>query len=70
MRWFSIGRHPLPCDKSGRAMMSSHTASLFATYEADFRCIELFNMTFLKQVSPVRPMSPGLRAVLERAADE
>jgi hypothetical protein len=35
MRWFSLGRHPLPCDKAGRSMMSSHTASLFATYEAD-----------------------------------
>ena len=55
--------------RATRLASHSQTASRFAPYEADYRCIELFNMTFFKQVSPVRPMSPELRAVLERVAD-
>jgi hypothetical protein len=70
MRWFSIETRSLPCDKSGRSMMRSPTASLFATYKADFRCIELFNMTFFIQIGPPRPISQALRTVLERVADE
>jgi hypothetical protein len=69
MRFF-IQTHPLPCDKSGRGMMSSPTAPLFAKYEADFRCIELFNRTFYRRVSSVRPMSPELRALIECVADK
>ena len=68
MRWFSIETHALPCDKSGRNMLSSSTASLFAMYEADFRCTKIFNRVLVRQISPVRPMSAALRAVLERVA--
>lgn len=63
MRFF-IQTHPLPCDKSGRGMMSSPTAPLFAKYEADF------NRTFYRRVSSVRPMSPELRALIECVADK